>query len=252
MIEIRNVSHAEGGTPILHDLTLRLPKGGVTAILGPNGAGKSTLLALMARLRPLQAGSIAYDGLDIAATSTETLARKLAILRQDSAVGSRLTVRDLVGFGRFPHHRGRPGPQDRAAVEAALGQFDLAPLAGRFTEELSGGQRQRALVAMAFAQATDYLLLDEPLNSLDMYYARMLMRVLRRLAAEHGRTVVVVLHEINYAAAHADWIVALKDGRVAVEGPAAEVFASASLSPLFGMEIPVERWHGRPVALHYE
>ena len=252
MIEIRGLSHREGRTPILQDISLTLPKGGVTAIIGPNGAGKSTLLSLMARLKPVQTGSIAFDGLDVAATPTERLALKLAILRQETVVGSRLTVRDLVGFGRFPHHRGRVRSEDRAAVEAALAEFDLLPIGDAFTEELSGGQRQRALVAMAFAQATDYLLLDEPLNNLDMYYARALMRGLRQLADRRGRTVVLVLHEINYAAAHADRIVMLKEGRLVANGPTEEVFESALLTGLFAMDLAVERWRERPVVLHYD
>ena len=251
MIEIENVSHSEGRAAILHDLSLRIPAGGVTALIGPNGAGKSTLLSLVARLRRLQAGRIAVDGLDVGATPTERLALKLAILRQDTGLSSRLQVRDLVGFGRFPHHRGRPRPEDAEAVEAALLRFDLGDLAGRFVDSLSGGQRQRALTAMAFAQGTDWLLLDEPLNNLDMRHARALMGRLREAADGDGRSVLVVLHDINHAAAHADRIVALKDGRVFAEGAPEEIMRSDLLEALYDMPVAVHQIEGRPFAAHH-
>lgn len=251
MIEIDGVSHGYGATPVLRDISLTLPKGGVTAMIGPNGAGKSTLLSLMARLMPLQSGRIAFDGRDVARTPSRELARLLAVLRQDTVLGTRLTVRDLVGFGRYPHCQGRPGAADRAAVEEAIGQFDLAPLAHRFLDELSGGQRQRAFVAMTFAQATDYLLLDEPLNNLDLTHARALMRRLRRLADDHGRTVVIVIHDINYAAAWADRIVAMREGRVTAFGPPEEVIRPDVLEALYGDRIEVTRHQGRLAALYH-
>jgi len=251
MIEISGVSHDYGRMPVLRDVSLTLQKGGVTALIGPNGAGKSTLLSLMARLLPLQAGRIAFDGLDVARTPTQALALKLAVLRQETALATRLTVRDLVGFGRYPHSHGRPGPRDLAEVEAALDGFDLRPLAGRFLDELSGGQRQRAFVAMTFAQETDYLLLDEPLSNLDLTFARALMRRLRRLADEHGRTVVVVLHDINYAAAWADRIVALKEGKLVAAGSPAEVIRPEVLQAVYGEWIEVIERDGRLTALHH-
>ena len=251
MIEIDHVSHTLGGRPILTDVTLCLPRGGVTALIGPNGAGKSTLLSLMARLQRLQAGTIRFDGFDVTRTPSDRLALKLGILRQETLLGTHLTLRDLVGFGRFPHHRGRPGPSDHAKVEEALDLFGLQDLAGRYTDEVSGGQRQRALVAMTFAQETDYLLLDEPLNNLDMAHARHLMRTLRDVAERHGRSVVVVLHEVNYAAAHADHVVALRDGHLAFEGAPAEALTAERLSALYGTSVEVRHVEGRPVALHY-
>lgn len=251
MIRIENVSLSIGAAKILSDVRLDIPKGGVTALIGPNGAGKSTLLKLVARLTPLQTGLITVDGLPVDATPSAELAKRLAILRQEPGVASRLRVRELVAFGRFPHNRGRATPEDRRLVETALDEFDLAGLADRFVETLSGGQRQRALVAMAFVQGTDYLLLDEPLNNLDMYYGRELMRRLRRMADENGRTVVVVLHDVNHAAAHADRIVAMRDGRIVADGPPAETLSPKTLEAVFGYAMRVERIDGRPVVLHH-
>ena len=250
MIRIENVSFKHRTTPILSDVNLTIPKGGVVALIGPNGAGKSTLLSLVARLQTLQAGAISVDGLPVDTTPGRDLAKVLAILRQDTTIASRLRVRELVGFGRFPHGRGRLTDEDHTIVDAAIAQFDLGDLSDRFIETLSGGQRQRALVAMAFAQGTDYLLLDEPLNNLDMYYARALMRSLRTVADTNGKTVVIVLHDINQASAHADRIVAMKGGRIVADGTPAEILTSDTLDAVFGFRMRVETIEGKPFALH--
>ncbi len=251
MIVVESVSLKLRDAAILHDVSLTLPKGGVTALIGPNGAGKSSLLSLIARLQPLQSGRISVDGLPVDRTPSRDLARRLAILRQEPAVSGRLRVRELVGFGRFPHSGGRRTDPDRALVEAALEAFDLSELADRFLETLSGGQRQRALVAMCFCQGTDYLLLDEPLNNLDLYFARQLMQQLRRAADTHGRTVVVVLHDINQAAVWADRIIAMKGGRIVAKGSPAEVLVPETLAGLYGFPMRVVSIDGTPTVLHH-
>lgn len=251
MIEIENVSFHHGKTPVLKNISLQIERGGITALIGPNGAGKSTLFALMSRLLPLQSGKISFDGLDVSHSPPRDLAKKLAILRQDTSVASRISVRDMVGFGRYPHHQGRPTETDHEKVESALKIFDLTDIAHRFIDELSGGQRQRVLVAMAFAQDTEYLLLDEPLNNLDMHYARDLMRQLRDLADSHDKTIVVVLHEINYAASHADRIVALKNGELAASAAPSEFMTEETLSRIYDMDVAVRTVEGRRIALHH-
>lgn len=250
MIRIENVSFKHRATPILTDVSLTIPKGGVVALIGPNGAGKSSLLSLVARLQALQTGTIDIDGLPVDTTPGRELARVIAILRQDTTVASRLKVRELVGFGRFPHGRGRLTEADHAIIDAAIAQFDLADLADRFIETLSGGQRQRALVAMVFAQGTDYLLLDEPLNNLDMYYSRELMRSLRSVADGKGKTIVIVLHDINQASAHADRIVAMKGGRIVADGAPTEILTPEMLETVFGFRMRVETIEGKPFVLH--
>lgn len=251
MIEIQNVSLRLGDTQILQDVSLTMPKGGVTALVGPNGAGKSSLLSLIARLQPLQSGSISVDGLPVDTTPSRRLAKTLAILRQDPAVASRLKVRELVGFGRFPHQRGRIDANDLLLIEAALQQFGLMDLADRFLDNLSGGQRQRAMVAMAFCQGTDYMLLDEPLNNLDMLFARQLMRDLRAAADNDRRAVIVVLHDINHAAVYADRIVAMKAGRIVADGAPAEVLRPDVLAQVFGYDMNVIDVGGAPLVLHH-
>ncbi len=251
MIKIQNVTFHHGQSQILNDISLDIPKTGVTALIGPNGAGKSTLFAVMARLLPIQSGSISFDGTDIRQTASRDLARKLAIMRQDTHFASRITVRDMVGFGRFPHHQGRVSQEDREKVAEALNEFDLADLADRFVDELSGGQRQRVFVAMAYAQDTDYLLLDEPLNNLDMHHARNLMRQLRALADDHGKTIVVVLHDINYAAAYADRIIALKQGSIAAHDETDAFMCDEIVSQVYDMDVRIQTVEGQKIALHH-
>ncbi|WP_426128732.1 ABC transporter ATP-binding protein [Pararhizobium sp. PWRC1-1] len=251
MIEIENVSLSYRDVPILRGINLSLPKGGITALVGPNGAGKSSLLSLIARLQPLQTGRITIDGLPVDKTPSRQLAQRLAILRQDGAVASRLTVRELVNFGRFPHHQGRPGNEDLRLVEAALMQFELQALSDRFIDTLSGGQRQRAMVAMTFCQGTDYVLLDEPLNNLDMFHARQLMRSLRAIADEPKRTAIIVLHDINQAAAHADRIVAMRDGGIIADGTPEAVLTEDNLEAIFGYRMQIAQLAGKPLVLHH-
>jgi iron complex transport system ATP-binding protein len=249
MIEINGVTHHIAGTRILDDISLQLKPGGVVALVGPNGAGKSTLLSLVARLQALQTGSVRVNGLQVGQVADDQLARELAILPQELSVSSRLTVRDLAGFGRYPYHKGRAGREDEILIDRALAAFDLGALSDRPLETLSGGQRQRAFLAMAYAQDTQYLLLDEPLNNLDIAASRLLMQRLRDLAGQQGRTVVIVLHDINYAAAYADRIVALKAGRVVADGAPSDIVTEAMLADVFETNASVGQINGRPVVL---
>ena len=251
MITIRNVSFHIGTRPILDNINLDIPEGGITALIGPNGAGKSTLLSFMARLQPLVHGNISYAGKDIKTTPTAELARTLSILTQENSIMSRITVRDLLMFGRYPYHQGRPSETDKTIVEEALTEFHLQDFADRYLTELSGGQRQRAMIAMVFCQRTDYVLLDEPLNNLDMYHARCLMQILRRLTDEHKRTTVAVLHDINQAAAYADHVVAMKNGKVALTGTPEEVFTVHNIKELFDMDVDVLDYEGKKLIVHH-
>lgn len=251
MIEIKNVTYKIGTQTILNDVSLNIPQNGITALIGANGAGKSSLLSLMARLQPLVSGSIAYNGRDLASTPTAEVAKMLAILTQENSIHSRISVRDLLLFGRYPYHQGRPSDEDKNIVEQAIIQFQLEPLANRYLTELSGGQRQRALIAMVFCQSTEYVLLDEPLNNLDMYYARNLMQLLRELTDKHQRTTVVVLHDINQAAAYADHVIAMQHGQVKFSGSPEEVFTVENIKVLFDMDVDILDYKGKKLIVHH-
>lgn len=251
MIEIQNVTKVYDQSVVVNNVTLRLPVGGITSIIGPNGAGKSTLLSMISRLLPMNSGRIMVDGLDVMTTPSDVLARRLSILRQDNHIGSRLTVRDLVTFGRYPYSKGRPTMEDMEHVRAALGYLNLEPMADRFLDELSGGQRQRAFVAMVLCQDTDYVLLDEPLNNLDMKHAVAMMKLLRQTADELGKTVVLVLHDINFASCYSDYIVAMKDAQVAYQGSPAEIMQPEIIRQIYDVNITVQEIDGKRIAAYY-
>jgi iron complex transport system ATP-binding protein len=252
MILTHNVTKAYGNTVVVDDVSLTIPQGGVTSIIGPNGAGKSTMLSIIARLMAKDKGSVTVDGLDVTKTPTDQLARRLSILRQDNHITSRLTVRDLVTFGRFPYTGGRPNIEDKEHVERSLAYLHLTDLSGRFLDELSGGQRQRAFVAMVLCQDTDYVLLDEPLNNLDMKHASSMMKILRKAADELNKTVVLVLHDINFASWYSDTIIAMKDGKLCCSGSVDDIIDEKTLRSIYDMSIKVEDVCGRKIALFYE
>ena len=251
MIVTTDVTKSYGPTCVVDGVSLSLPAGGITSIIGPNGAGKSTLLSMISRLMGMDKGSVTIDGLDVSNTPSDVLARRLSILRQDNQMTARLTVRDLVSFGRYPYSKGRLTPQDKVHIDQAIQYLNLLELSDRFLDELSGGQRQRAFVAMVLCQDTDYVLLDEPLNNLDMKHAMGMMKLLRRAADELGKTVVLVLHDINFASWYSDYIVAMKGGKVAAQGPAGEMIQPEVLSGIYEMEIKVHEIGGQRISVYY-
>jgi iron complex transport system ATP-binding protein len=251
LIEISKVSKAYGDTIVVRDVSLTLPRQGVTSIIGPNGAGKSTLLSMISRLLPMTAGTVTVDGLDVTRTPSDILARRLSILRQDNRVSSRLTVRDLVEFGRYPYSRGRLTAEDRAHAARAIGYLNLEPLADRFLDELSGGQRQRAYVAMVLCQDTEYVLFDEPLNNLDMKHAVGMMKLLRRAADDLGRTIVLVLHDINFASCYSDYLVAMRDGAVVHHGTPAEIMTGPVIRAVYDMDVEIQEIRGYRISNYY-
>ena len=251
MIKLNNISHHIGKQQILHDITLSLPTAQVIALIGPNGAGKSTLFSVMARLQPLQSGQVSFavdnEERDIVSCQARTLAKTVAMLGQDNHVQGRLRVHELLMFGRYPYHQGQPTADDQQKVQEILERFELEPLAERFLSTLSGGQRQRVLIAMIVCQDTPYLLLDEPLNNLDMYHAGRLMRELRQLSHNQQKTVVIVLHDINQAAQFADTVVTMKLGQVTAVGRPADVITQETMKDLYNVDVTVLNHQGRPV-----
>ncbi|EEI28500.1 MULTISPECIES: ABC transporter ATP-binding protein [Corynebacterium] len=239
MITLENVHKIYGSDTSVGPVTLDIPAHGVTALVGPNGAGKSTLLTMIGRLLKMDEGTITVGGMDVSSAKSADLATVLSILRQENHFITRLTVRQLVAFGRFPYNKGRTTVADEEIIDRYIRFFELEELEDRYLDELSGGQRQRAYVAMVLTQETEYVLLDEPLNNLDIAHSVQMMRMLRRAADEFGRTIVVVLHDLNFAAQYADCICAVKNGQVFAQGSVDEVMVDSTLSELFGTPITV-------------
>ncbi|MGY2127906.1 iron ABC transporter ATP-binding protein [Blastococcus sp. SYSU DS0617] len=251
MIALENITKRYDGQTVVDDVSIAFGGEGVTALIGPNGAGKSTLFGLVGRLIQADAGRITVDGMDIGSTASSELAKILAVLRQDNHIAARLTVHDLVEFGRFPHSRGRLTVRDREHIDDAIGYLELDAYRGRFLDELSGGQRQRAFIAMVLAQDTKYVLLDEPLNNLDLRHMTEIMRLIRRMADDLGKRVIIVLHDINFAATYADRIVAMRDGVVVADAPSREIMRPEVLGAVYDTPVDVREIDGKPVALYY-
>ena len=251
MIKLAGVTKRYGATTVVDDVSLSIPRGGVTALVGPNGAGKSTLVSIIGRLLVADAGMVHIDGLDVTRTRSDQLARRLSILRQENQLAVRLTVRELVEFGRFPYSKGRLNADDRMHVARAIDYLELGDFVDRPINQLSGGQRQRAFIAMVLCQDTDYVLLDEPLNNLDLRHAAQTMSLIRRLATELDKTIVIVLHDINFASYHADRIVAMKEGRVLADGLPREILTAATIEKIFDLKVPVHLVDDTPVVAYF-
>ncbi|MFT4262398.1 MAG: ABC transporter ATP-binding protein [Nocardioides sp.] len=222
---------------VVDEVTLAVPDGATTVIVGPNGCGKSTLLRGMARLLRPAGGAVLLDGTAVHTRPTKEVAKVLGLMPQSPIAPEGITVVDLVGRGRQPH-RGplsRWSSADEEAVAEALALTGTLELAGQVVDELSGGQRQRVWVAMALAQQTDLLLLDEPTTFLDVAHQLDLLDLLHGLRAERGTTVVMVLHDLNLAARYADHLVAMRDGRIVVEGAPGEVVTEQTVADVFGL-----------------
>ena len=251
MIETRGLSKKYQDTVVVDKVSLQISKGGLTSIIGPNGAGKSTLLSMISRLTPMSAGSVEIDGLDVTRTPGPELAKRLSILRQHNESTLRLTVRDLVAFGRFPHSGGRLTADDQQHIDEAIEYLELGDYQQRHLDELSGGQRQRAYVAMVMCQDTEYVLLDEPLNNIDMRHAVGMMQLLRRAADEKGKTIVVVLHDINFASCYSDHIIAMRAGKLAYQGTSEQIIRSEVLSDIYKIPMQVHELDGQRICVYF-
>lgn len=252
MIEVRNLGKNYGTKTVLQAIDLAIAGKQIVSFIGANGAGKSTLLSIIARLMKADNGEVLVDGMALDDWKSDDLAKRLSILKQSNHMTMRLTVRDLVAFGRFPHSKGRLHKEDEAFIEMALNYMELQDLASRYLDELSGGQQQRAYIAMIIAQDTDYILLDEPLNNLDMKHSVQMMRLLRRLVDELDKTVLLVLHDINFASCYSDSIVALKNGAIVANGRTEDIIQEDVLSRVFDMPIPISLINNDRIGVYFK
>ena len=239
------------GKTVVDGVSFELPKGKVISLIGPNGAGKSTVMGMISRLIAQDDGSVDFEGKDMSKWKSRDLARRLAILTQSNHVQMKLTVRELLAFGRFPYSGNRITAEDEEIIEKAIAYMELEEFEDRFIDELSGGQRQRAYIAMVIAQDTEYVLLDEPTNNLDIYHATNMMKIVRRLCDELGKTVILVLHEINYAAFYSDYICAFVDGKISKFGTVEEVMTKENLSEIYRVDFEILEIEGKPLSIYY-
>jgi iron complex transport system ATP-binding protein len=251
MIQVKEISKFFGKKPVIQDVSVDVAPGKITSFIGPNGAGKSTLLSMVSRLLNADTGEVLLDKSDVRRWKSEDFAKRVSILKQSNYMNVRLTIRELVSFGRFPYSKGNLKPEDELKVDEAIQYMNLEDLQHNYLDELSGGQRQRAFIAMVIAQDTDYILLDEPLNNLDMKHSVQIMKILRKLVDELGKTVVIVLHDINFASVYSDHIVALKNGRVVKNGPTNDIINSDALKEIYDMDIPVQEQNGCRICVYF-
>ncbi|WP_125141323.1 ABC transporter ATP-binding protein [Clostridium transplantifaecale] len=248
---VKELTKRYDGKPVVDGVTFEIPKGKVTSLIGPNGAGKSTVMGMLSRLIARDAGLVDFDGRDIGKWKSRELSKRLAILTQTNNIQMKLTVQELVSFGRFPYSGNRITSEDKEIIRRAIDYMELKEFEDRFIDELSGGQRQRAYIAMVIAQDTDYILLDEPTNNLDIYHATNMMKMVRRLCDELGKTVILVLHEINYAAFYSDYICAFADGKIAKFGSVKEVMTRQTLSEIYKVDFEIMEIEGKPLSIYY-
>ena len=251
MIQVREITKFYGKKAVVENVSVNIHRGKITSFIGPNGAGKSTLLSMVSRLLDADTGEVLVDKHDMKKMKSNDLAKRVSILKQSNFMNVRLTIRELVSFGRYPHSRGRLNEEDLRIVDQSLDYMGLADMQHDYLDELSGGQRQRAFISMVIAQDTDYILLDEPLNNLDMKHSVQIMKILRRLVDELGKTVVIVLHDINFASVYSDRIVALKNGRVIKDGPTNDVINSESLKEIYDMDIPIKQLDNCRICVYF-
>lgn len=251
MIEIKNINKSYGSKKVVDNVSFNIEEGKITSFIGPNGAGKSTVLSIISRLLDADSGEVFIDGKEIKAWDSKELSKKLSILKQNNNLNIRLTIRELVSFGRFPYCEGKLKKEDEKFIDDALSYMQLTDIQDKYIDELSGGQRQRAYIAMILAQDTDYILLDEPLNNLDMKHSAEMMRMLKQMVNDFGKTIIIVIHDINFASCYSDTIVALKDGKLVNHTSTEEMITENNLKRLYDMNFNIKEVDNQKICIYF-
>lgn len=251
MIQVENLIKKYSNKNVVDKVSINIEKGKITSFIGPNGAGKSTVLSMITRLMKKDNGEVLIEGKRLEEWDNKELSKKIAILKQSNNINLKLTIRELVSFGRYPHNEGRLTKEDEKYIDEAIDFMKLKDIQNKYLDELSGGQRQRAYIAMVIAQNTEYVFLDEPLNNLDMKHSVEMMKVLRNLCDELGKTVVLVMHDINYTSCYSDYIVALKDGKIANHGKTQDIINKEVLEGIYDMEFDIREINGDKICVYF-
>ncbi|ETY73581.1 iron-dicitrate ABC transporter ATP-binding protein [Lactiplantibacillus fabifermentans T30PCM01] len=254
LIDARHIQVGYAQHPIINDLSITIPRGQITTLIGPNGSGKSTLIRAMAKLLKIDQGVLTFDDQNLTTLSHKMLAKKLAVLPQTTQAKPELTVAELVTFGRLPYRKPLSGltALDREKIDWALTKAHLTTLKDRPLTNLSGGQRQRAWIAMAIAQDTDTIILDEPTTYLDLPHQLEVMQLIQELNQSADRTIIMALHDLNHAARFSDNLIAIKDGALAASGTVNDVMTAENLRRIFNIDATLIAYEGRPLILTYE
>jgi len=250
-VEVKGLNKFYGAKQVVNEVSFKLPKGKVISLIGPNGAGKSTVLNIMTRLTPQDGGQVLLENKDIKKWNSKELAKKLAILTQSNNISAKLTVGELIAFGRFPYSGNKLTAEDHKQIDMAIEYMELGEYKNRFIDELSGGQRQRAFIAMVIAQDTEFIFLDEPINNLDIYHSANTLKLVRRLCDELGKTVTVVLHDINFASVYSDYIGAFKDGKLFKFDTVDQVITKENLKTLYNVDFDIHNVNGKQISIYY-
>lgn len=251
MIEVKNLTKKYGNTKVVNNVSLNIEKGKMISLIGPNGSGKSTVLSMITRLTDMDEGQVIIDGKELGKWNSRELSKNISILKQANNINLKLTIRELVEFGRFPYSQGNLTEEDQEHISNAIKYMQIEDIQDRYLDELSGGQRQRAYIAMVIAQNTEYIFLDEPLNNLDMKYCVQMMRVIRSLVDDLGKTVVTVLHDINFASCYSDVIVAMKNGEVYKEGNTSEIISQSVLEDLYDTDFRIQDIENKKICVYF-
>ena len=251
MIQIKDIYKSYSGKEVVKGVSLDIKKGKITSFIGPNGAGKSTLLSMVARLLDKDSGEVMIEGKKLEDWDKKELSKTIAILKQSNNISLKLTIRELVSFGRFPYSEGNLTEEDNKYVDEAIAYMKLTDIQDKYLDELSGGQRQRAYIAMVSAQNTEYVFLDEPLNNLDMTHSGEMMKVLRGLCDDLGKTVILVMHDINYTSHYSDYIAALKNGELVQYGPTEKIIEEGVLNSIYDIDFQIAEVGGKKVSIYF-
>ncbi|MGL5086143.1 MAG: ABC transporter ATP-binding protein [Clostridium sp.] len=251
MIEIKNVIKKYGSKTVVDNVSFNIERGKITSLIGPNGAGKSTILSMITLVGTRNGGEVIIEGKPLEKWEPKDLAKKVAILKQSNNISVRLTIKELVEFGRFPYCEGRLREEDKRFVNEALEYMSLMDIQNRYLDELSGGQRQRAYIAMVIAQNTEYIFLDEPLNNLDIKHSVEMMQVLRGLVENLNKTVVIVMHDINFASCYSDNIVVMKHGKLAKVAKSNEVITKEILEEIYEIDFDIRDINGKRICVYF-
>ena len=256
VLEGKGISVGYQQNVIISTMDVQIPKGKITSIIGPNGCGKSTLLKALSRMLPIKSGEIVLDGKRISEMHTGEIAKKMAILPQAPQAPAGLTVSELVAYGRYPHQKGfgKLHKEDRQIIHWALEITHMEEFADRNIEALSGGQRQRAWIAMALAQDTPVILLDEPTTYLDMAHQLEVLELLEDLNRKQKKTIALVIHDLNLAARFSDWMIAMRKGKMMYKGTPEEIMTEKMMADVFSLKayIKEDPWAKKPMCVSYE